>query len=586
MSDDYFAGGSGNDSIFAGEGNDTLVGGDGDDLLYGGEDADTLTGGAGADVFAVFPVADEPDLITDWSDEDAILVRGVALTPDDIERAFDGAETLLTIALPQGEALTIRLTGDQFAATPLTYESDLGTYIAYRTPASVIGDVIEGTAGADALDGTARNDTIDGAGGNDTVHAAGGQDEVRGGDGDDWLSGGGGSDLILGGGGDDELRADAGNDTLRGGAGEDTIYAGSLSDGPSTGRVLAEGGAGNDEFWLAADDVTVRGGEGADRLGGRLWTEAGIVDFDGGAGDDVAVAELSSGRVAGGEGFDELTIRGSVVRVAGTERDPAEGLVLTYQAREDGFGAPLGEAPLDLAVRGFELVHLYDEEGFGLSFNLFAGGTGADVVRGADLNAEGYEVPAMIFGGDGADTITGTFSDDWLSGGAGADVIDAGGGRDRLLAETLADLDGDVVTGLTHEGHVRIAGTALDASSVSVAADEAGVLVTFADHAVTFRLNGGDAADAYQLRMEGADALFGARLRHVGEDFAEIVFGGVMDDDVAGGGGDDSLYGEEGDDALRGDGGADRIAGGSGDDVLFGGSGDDVLYGDAAGWDG
>lgn len=578
MVNDFFLGGAGNDSIFGGVGNDTLDGGDGDDVLYGGEDADTLIGGAGADVFGFAAVADDADLITDWEADDAILVRDVALAPDDLTRSFDGNETLLRIELPDGEALTIRLTGDHFADAPSVFESDAGSYIAYQMPRSLVGEVVEGSADADRLDGTARNDTIVGLAGDDSIFASGGQDDVSGGLGNDWLWGGDGSDLLSGGEGDDELRAGNGNDTLLGGDGDDTLYIGSTSGAASTGRVVADGGGGNDEFSVAAAVAVVRGGTGADRLFGRLWDTPGTIDFDGGAGDDEAWVERSSGRYEGGEGYDVLSVFGVLTGLSGTRTDPASALTLSYEAE----GA---DVRADIVVTGFERLSYVDADAFTQSFNLFAGGAADEVVRGEELNAEGFEIAAMMFGGAGADTLIGTFSADWLSGGTGADLIRTGGGADVIFAEDGADLDGDEIRGLTYESHVRIAGTLLTEDDIAVVAGDDVHTITIASLGATFTVEALSDADAYAVRQDGSATLFGARLTHEGEAFGEVVFGGVMDDVIAGQGGNDDLLGEDGDDQLDGGAGSDRLAGGNGADLLLGGDGDDVLYGDMADWE-
>ena len=578
MFNDTLFGGGGDDVIFAGDGNDVIDAGAGNDILFGEADADTLTGGAGADVFGFAPIADDADLITDWEAADAILVQDVVLTPEDVSRSFDGEETLLRIALPDGGELTIRLTGDQLAEAPMIHLGDAGSYIAYQTPAVLIGEVVDGTAEADQLSGTARNDTISGFAGDDEIYASAGRDDVDAGDGDDRVSGGDGSDILRGGEGDDTLDAGFGADTLLGGVGNDTLYVGSTSDRASNDHVLAEGGAGDDEFWLAAAGATIRGGDGADRLLGGLWEVTGTVDFDGGAGDDEAWVQASAGRYEGGEGTDELTIRGVLTDITSASADPAATLTFSY------LPSTVVSPALDIVVTGFERVSFQGADGFGYLLNLAAGDAQANLIEAATLNAEGYDIAMMAFGGDGADTLLGSYSGDWLSGGAGADEIDAGGGLDRILVEEIDDLNGDVISGLSHEGYFVLPGASLSPDSITIEADGDFHLVTFSDHEVSFRLEAVGGVDAYQVRIQGADALFGARLIETGTALGDAIFGGVMDDAIDGGAGDDILLGENGDDVLMGAEGADQIAGGLGADVVEGGAGHDLLYGDAAGW--
>jgi Ca2+-binding RTX toxin-like protein len=82
------AGGSGIDVIYGTSGDDILNGGDGDDLLFGRLGNDELTGGSGADTFVYRAIAEGPDTITDYDqDEQDVLDVSDILTgtdPDDV----------------------------------------------------------------------------------------------------------------------------------------------------------------------------------------------------------------------------------------------------------------------------------------------------------------------------------------------------------------------------------------------------------------------------------------------------------------------------------------------------------------------
>lgn len=88
----------------------------------------------------------------------------------------------------------------------------------------------------------------------------------------------------------------------------------------------------------------------------------------------------------------------------------------------------------------------------------------------------GNDADNSLTAGAGADTIDGGLGNDTISGGAGADVITFGGGR-SLLRDTLADLDGDVVTDFGVGHAVRILGTHATRDSFTVTADDAGLSV-------------------------------------------------------------------------------------------------------------
>ena len=64
-----------------------------------------------------------------------------------------------------------------------------------------------------------------------------------------------------------------------------------------------------------------------------------------------------------------------------------------------------------------------------------------------------------------------------------------------------------------------------------------------------------------------------------GDNYSEVVEGGLGDDYFEGGGGDDTLIGFRGFDVLEGDQGDDVLRAGNGRDFLAGGLGSDVIYG-------
>ncbi|WP_171180993.1 M10 family metallopeptidase [Ruegeria sp. HKCCD8929] len=65
----------------------------------------------------------------------------------------------------------------------------------------------------------------------------------------------------------------------------------------------------------------------------------------------------------------------------------------------------------------------------------------------------------------------------------------------------------------------------------------------------------------------------------IGNNQANVVFGGGSNDQMYGNGGNDTLLGENGNDVVTGQGGRDALWGGNGNDTLAGGSGDDTLSG-------
>jgi Ca2+-binding RTX toxin-like protein len=101
--DDRIAGGSGNDYLQGDAGNDTLIGGSGDDTLLGGEGNDTLSGehgndtlqgGAGIDTY-LFTAGSGHDLIRDAEGEYSVLQLSRQILPDDLRRLREGDDLLI-----------------------------------------------------------------------------------------------------------------------------------------------------------------------------------------------------------------------------------------------------------------------------------------------------------------------------------------------------------------------------------------------------------------------------------------------------------------------------------------------------------
>jgi len=187
-------------------------------------------------------------------------------------------------------------------------------------------------------------------------------------------------------------------------------------------------------------------------------------------------------------------------------------------------------------------------------------------VSGGDLDDEivvEVDLPTVMKGGSGDDTLQGGSGDDSLDGGPGDDTLDGGFGNDIAVASSGDTTDGaDSFAGGTgldtafYAPRSRSVNVSLD----GVANDGSG------EHdnikADVENVEGGSDSDV----LEGSDA--DNKLR--GNDGNDVV---------AGAGGRNDLYGEAGDDWLIGGPGIDWIAGGAGNDSMVGAAGDDNIYG-------
>ena len=214
------------------------------------------------------------------------------------------------------------------------------------------------------------------------------------------------------------------------------------------------------------------------------------------------------------------------------------------------------------------------------------------------------EMPVVLRGGDGTDTLIGGNGDDRLWGGTGSDDLLGGPGADWLIGGPGADrlsggagddfymVDGshDIVREFADEGHDRVA-----ASSDFTLPDYVEDLRLFGQaaagtgNALGNRIMAG-AAPAALRGLAGDDTLIGSAYddmleggegadRLHGSGGADLLVGDAGNDVMDGGAQDDALWGDDGNDVLRGGDGRDSLTGGAGHDRLFGGGHSDILVG-------
>lgn len=178
--------------------------------------------------------------------------------------------------------------------------------------------------------------------------------------------------------------------------------------------------------------------------------------------------------------------------------------------------------------------------------------------------------PFTLIDASDSNGIIGNAGDNQITVRTGADVVDGGAGRDRLIADytaTTTDVTGGITSGSLAMGYAgRLADRA--AAAVDFQGVESFIVITGSGNDI-IRTGGSD------------DVLSGGR----GND---ILDAGAGNDLIRGGDGDDTLLGGDGDDILNGGLGDDRLEGGAGNDnlndsegtnILLGGDGNDVLFG-------
>ncbi|MCW5751548.1 MAG: hypothetical protein KIT81_10420, partial [Alphaproteobacteria bacterium] len=140
----------------------------------------------------------------------------------------------------------------------------------------------------------------------------------------------------------------------------------------------------------------------------------------------------------------------------------------------------------------------------------------------------------------------------YVSGGPGADTLFGDGRSNRYFIEDSTDRVVEPANGGERD-------------YVEIGYGATGELLSFA-------LGAGRLAGIEFLSYEGD-----ARVRVVGNGFANEIYAGGDNDTVSGGGGNDTLSGYDGDDSLSGGAGDDSLDGGFGRDSLLGGTGHDTI---------
>jgi Ca2+-binding RTX toxin-like protein len=412
----------------------------------------------------------------------------------------------------------------------------------------------------DTIVGTGAAQTIDGGMGSDHIEGGGGDDVIDGGAEDcspDTISGGSGNDTINGEGGGDDIDAGPGNDTIRnrgcmpdgdtlsGGTGTDTVdYSDSYKGVTVTLDGLANDGVDGEDDNVVPDVENVIGGHEDDVLVGSSANNL----LSGLGGDDL---------LGGGPGND--TLSGSV----------------GVDVLNGGSGADVldGGSSEDIAD--------YSDRSTAVSVDL-DGEQGDDGAPG-----EGDTVQASvedIWGGAGADKLTGSNEDNVLDGGPGSDLLVGLGGEDAtdysLRTEpvhvTLDDVANDGAAG---EGD-NVAGDIEELFGGD--GDD-----TLVGNSVDNLLDGGLGADSmtggggldvvdYSTRTGGVVADLDGSAGDDGEAGegdtiaadVEGLFGGAGDDMLTGNSANGFLVGDDGDDVLSDPGGADVVDAGPGDDKL------------------
>ncbi len=487
-------------TLFGGGGNDVMLGGNQADSLDGQGGNDTVTGGAGAD-FLLGGAGN--DLLKEAFDQNITLTNSTVLAAGNGQATVTDKLTAFELADIGGGLSRNRIDLSGFTAS-------LGATISGNGQS----DTIIGSPGPDMIITLTGADVINGLGGADVVFSGSGNDTISGGDGFDNVSGQNGDDLVSG---------DGGNDVLVGGAGRDTLNGGSDNDFLSgqTDPGLLNGGDGNDILQGSTANDTLNGDAGDDRLLGLQNDDV----LNGGIGVDTLFGGIGNDMLTGGAGADDLRGEAGSDSIDGGADADRINEVLDTNVTIAGTAAASSITALNMGTDAITNVERINLTG-GVAANFFdARNANLPVLLIGDLGND------TLLGGSKPDILNGGDGDDVLSSGASSDVIEGGAGNDYFYEKADTDF---VAFGLNVESTI----TGID-------------IPTNVEH---FVMIGGAGANKLD---------------------AELVFVPVI---LIGGGGNDTLVGgREADFLIGGSRNDSTVAGSDGTDSLDGGNATDVL---------
>ena len=560
----------GNDTLFGSPGNDEINGGEGTDLLVSTGDVDQVLSdagitGAGNDTLLGIETAHLAG-----GDSDNTLDASSFSGPTTLEGG-NGNDTLLGGA---GDDVVFQSGDVDHVLTPSTL-TGLGT----NTLQNIDRAWLVGGDGDNLMDAHAFTPgpvTLDGAAGDDTLRGSAGDDQIQGGSGTDRVVSASSADQVLTdaslsadstdqldsieeaelfGGPEDNLfdaQAFSGNTTLHGSQGNDTMVGGSGTDllvqVADVDQVLTDttlSGLGNDEI-SSIELAQLTGGAGSNTLDAQAFT-SGSVTLDGAAGNDTLLGGSQDDVLIGSEGIDQVQQSSD-----------------TDQALSDA----------QLTGQGTDSLDSIEEA-------QLSGGDGDNLLDATAFDAG----PVTLLGQSGTDTLRGSTSDDFLSGGSGFDQVDQVLDADQELTNSqltghgtdqLEGIETALLTG--GPGHNTISASSFTNGPVTLigaAGDD-----TLTGGSGDDQISGDEGDDVFNGRG-GDDLINGGDGNDVfsGGSGGDTLNGDAGDDTIAGQGGRDSISGSSGDDELHGEGSPDTIVGGEGDDIVTGGPSGDVLNG-------
>lgn len=600
-------------------GDDHILGFASNDLIDGGAGNDILEGRDGSDTYR-FGVGDGHDLVLESlddgrsSEEDTLSFKDNVRVAD-VKVTREGQDAVFTLA--SGD--TIRVQGQ--------FNQNYNEFLSSNDVEHVVfadgttWDKVEierqallgtETNGDDILLGSWYGQTYEGKGGNDEIHGDGGDDTY----------------VYRPGDGDDVIFDDSGNDRLVFGVGitaADLVISGNPGDGSQivirfanrTGSIRIQGQwsgdtaintiqfadgstmsteeiaaafvrgqatSGNDTVWGTHSANILAGGAGDDTLYGNGGDD--VYRFGRGDGNDTILDRGPEHWWGFEDGGNDRIEMGAGIRPEDIEVIEANPDDIILRIRDTGERLTILGQVSD-GVRRIEEVRFADGSAWSADDVLIKA---LAPTAGDDIHYAGVG-SAVLEGGAGNDTLTGSQSADLLDGGTGNDALYGRGGDDIYRfgrgdgVDTIDDRGPEHWWGFEDGGFDAVelrAGIAPeDLEVVQVGADDIALRIKGTSDQLTLS---GQTSDSVR-RIEEVRFANGTiwsfddvRLRALAPTSGDDVrYAGYTAALLEGGAGNDTLYGSGGDDILDGGTGNDFLSGGSGgNDIYRFGRGDGV----------
>jgi len=502
-----FAGGDGDDVVFGDRGNDTLRGNGGNDRLYGGIGDDVLEGGDGDDLLSGGFGADDID-----GQAGNDYVRGDAT----IDHVFDSGGGTDTLSFATGATPGFTATANPTGATDFPGAGgERGVWLKL------------GQGGNNAVNGGPSL-----GGGNDEIEP-GVFERIIGTPFSDYIVGSAAPEEIWGGGGADVVEGGGGLDSLHGGA------DGDLLEGEPGAALNGESGADNCTGSLnrasCEDDLAAVSLRDPGLISvGETTAAPGLTQVylvGSGAPDQVAVSYTGSGNVEiflAGANFD-------------TTAGGAAGCVVLASAASCPVAGRL-DSLLLAGMGGPDRFEVDVPDGVGV---VELGGDGADTLSGS-----GSE-DVLVDGPDGSgDYLAAGGGDDALTHNDGPDLLDGGQGSDLFLSVSICD--GERIDG----GEERVGAPTPDRDNASWARLAAEGVAARIDLNLVGQVGAGDDPVCF---VGGFDSL--SRIEDLeASNQRDVLYGNEGNNQLLGHQGEDTYFALGGDDSILANSGSrDRV---------------------------